>query len=165
MQDNKHLDIRRQFYLRMADIVSKNADTAYTFMGVVCDTVSITDLPTKFNTDYTVEQISGCKRGRKIKSGYIHLEGLNKPVPIGAEEIHNGYLRVKIGNPSVWRNKGIIVWEKVHGKIPKDHIISYLDGNPANADINNLCLISKADQGRLTRFGKITVMQNYSKQK
>ena len=46
MQDNKHLDIRRQFYLRMADIVSKNADTAYTFMGVVCDTVSITDLPT-----------------------------------------------------------------------------------------------------------------------
>ena len=46
MLENQHLDLRRQFYVRMADKILKNSDTAYTFMGVVCDTVSITDLPT-----------------------------------------------------------------------------------------------------------------------
>lgn len=46
MLDNKHLTVREQFYSRMATQLVKNSDTAYTFMGVVCDTVSITDLPT-----------------------------------------------------------------------------------------------------------------------
>ena len=44
MNINKHLTIREQFYVRMADKILKNTDTAYTFMGVVCDTVSITNL-------------------------------------------------------------------------------------------------------------------------
>lgn len=30
----------------MADKILKNQNAAYTFMGVVCETVSITDLPT-----------------------------------------------------------------------------------------------------------------------
>ena len=38
MQGNEHLDIRRQYYVRMADKVLKNIDTAYTFIGVVCET-------------------------------------------------------------------------------------------------------------------------------
>ena len=46
MLENEHLDLRRQFYVRMADKILRNSDTAYTFMGVVCDKVSITDLPT-----------------------------------------------------------------------------------------------------------------------
>ena len=46
MQGNEHLDLRRQFYVRMADKILKNQNAAYTFMGVVCETVSITDLPT-----------------------------------------------------------------------------------------------------------------------
>lgn len=46
MNGNEHLDLRRQYYVRMADKILKNSDTAYTFMGVVCETVSIADLPT-----------------------------------------------------------------------------------------------------------------------
>lgn len=46
MFNNKHLTVREQFYSRMATQLVKNSDAAYTFMGVVCDTVSITDLPT-----------------------------------------------------------------------------------------------------------------------
>ena len=45
-----------------------------------------------FNTNYTQSQIKDCKGIRKIKSGYKHLKGMNKPVLIGTEEIHNGYL-------------------------------------------------------------------------
>jgi hypothetical protein len=46
MQGYEHLDLRRQFYIRMADKLLRNSDAAYTFMGVVCETVSISDLPT-----------------------------------------------------------------------------------------------------------------------
>lgn len=46
MKGNEHLTVRQQFYVRMADKILKNSDVAYLFMGVVCDTVSITDLPT-----------------------------------------------------------------------------------------------------------------------
>ena len=46
MKGNEHLTMREQFYVRMADKILKNSDAAYLFMGVVCDTVSITDLPT-----------------------------------------------------------------------------------------------------------------------
>lgn len=46
MQDNKHLGIREQFYLRMANKLLNNPDTSYTFMKIVCETISITDLPT-----------------------------------------------------------------------------------------------------------------------
>lgn len=46
MKGNEHLTVRQQFYVRMADKILKNSDAAYLFMGVVCDTVSITDLPT-----------------------------------------------------------------------------------------------------------------------
>ncbi len=46
MKGNEHLTVRQQFYVRMVDKILKNSDAAYLFMGVVCDTVSITDLPT-----------------------------------------------------------------------------------------------------------------------
>lgn len=46
MKGNEHLTMREQFYVRMTDKILKNSDAAYLFMGVVCDTVSITDLPT-----------------------------------------------------------------------------------------------------------------------
>lgn len=46
MQENEHLSIREQFYLRMANKILRNPDTSYTFMKVVCETISITDLPT-----------------------------------------------------------------------------------------------------------------------
>ncbi len=46
MQGNKHLTMRQQFYVRMVNKILQNPDNAYTFMGIVCDTVSITDLPT-----------------------------------------------------------------------------------------------------------------------
>ncbi|MDO5307477.1 MAG: hypothetical protein Q4E83_06940 [bacterium] len=46
MFENNHLTMREQFFTKMANQLIRNSDAAYTFMGVVCDTVSITDLPT-----------------------------------------------------------------------------------------------------------------------
>lgn len=46
MFENNHLAMREQFFTKMANQLIRNSDAAYTFMGVACDTVSITDLPT-----------------------------------------------------------------------------------------------------------------------
>ena len=46
MFENNHLTMREQFFTKMANQLIRNSDAAYTFIGVVCDTVSITDLPT-----------------------------------------------------------------------------------------------------------------------
>ena len=34
-----------------------------------------------------------------------------------------------------------VVWEQLHGEIPKDHCIIHLDGNHMNCDPSNLCCI------------------------
>lgn len=62
MKGNEHLTVRQQFYVRMAQdfstryltvdghgnfgSVDGDGAAAYLFMGVVCDTVSMTELPT-----------------------------------------------------------------------------------------------------------------------
>jgi hypothetical protein len=56
----------------------------------------------------------------------------------------DGYTYVKIGDND-WRLKHRVIWEKVNGPIPDDHIVVFKDNNQLNFDINNLELISKSD--------------------
>ena len=79
---------------------------------------------------------------------------INTPAPLGTETVDNGYIKVRIAEPPFWVNKGVIVWEKEYGKIPKDHRIIYLDNNGLNTDIKNLACISNADMCRLAQYGK-----------
>lgn len=56
----------------------------------------------------------------------------------------DGYTYVKIADND-WRLKHRVIWEQVNGPIPEDHIVVFKDNNLLNFDINNLLLISKAD--------------------
>jgi hypothetical protein len=56
----------------------------------------------------------------------------------------DGYTYVKIADND-WRLKHRVVYENVNGPIPDDHIVVFKDNNLTNFDINNLLLISKAD--------------------
>lgn len=80
--------------------------------------------------------------------------------PIGAErEIKDGYIVVKIDNRSGipsrkwWKFKHHIIWEAVHGPVPKDHKIIFADGNIRNFDINNLVLVSQAELAIMNKNG------------
>lgn len=55
-----------------------------------------------------------------------------------------GYTYVKVADND-WRLKHRVVYENVNGPIPADHIVVFKDNNLTNFDINNLLLISKAD--------------------
>jgi hypothetical protein len=56
----------------------------------------------------------------------------------------DGYTYVKIADNN-WRLKHRVVYENVNGPIPADHIVVFKDNNQLNFDINNLMLISKAE--------------------
>ena len=57
----------------------------------------------------------------------------------------DGYLKVKIAEPNIWKQKHVMIWESKNGKVPDGFVICFRDGNHANCDIENLVLISRAE--------------------
>ena len=73
--------------------------------------------------------------------------------PVGSERINvDGYVEVKVAEPSKWRLKHNVVWEEHNGPIQKGNIIIFLDGNPMNLDINNLKCITRAEHLCMNRY-------------
>lgn len=74
----------------------------------------------------------------------------NKASPLGAETIRfdkSGQPRayVKIGSPSHWRQRAVVVWEAENGPLPSGHVIHHKDRDPMNDSIENLqCLTRSA---------------------
>lgn len=70
--------------------------------------------------------------------------------PVGTERVdRDGYVRIKVAQPNKWELKHVVVWESYYGKVPEGHIVTFLDGNNNNFDIENLALISKAENLQL----------------
>lgn len=70
--------------------------------------------------------------------------------PIGSERINvSGYTEVKVEEPNKWRPKHQVVWEREYGKIPKQHVIIFADGNKQNFDLDNLVCVSRQELVRL----------------
>lgn len=76
-------------------------------------------------------------------------------VPIGTEKLRaDGYIWVKVQNGKLnknWKLKHVLLWEKDKGPLPKDKVVTFLDGDSRNFNINNLKAISKATNARLNQ--------------
>jgi hypothetical protein len=71
--------------------------------------------------------------------------------PIGATRVtKDGTIERKISDTRVTRHDFVpvhhLIW-RMHGRgsIPAGHVLSFVDGNKANVDINNLAIISRAE--------------------
>ena len=108
-------------------------------------------------------------RGEEFKSHYTEesfqrgIEGMrqaNKTRKIGDEVIRHGIpmvvvsLEYCIPFDERVQPKRRVVWEQLHGEIPKDHIIIHLDGNPMNCDPTNLYCMPK-------RYGSMLAKNNW----
>lgn len=70
--------------------------------------------------------------------------------PVGSERItKDGYIKVKVADPNVWKLKHRLVYEEHHGPIPEGMYVAFLDQNPQNLEISNLILITKKESVRL----------------
>ena len=72
--------------------------------------------------------------------------------PLGHERIcsKDGFVLIKVAenNPYTdaetrYRYKHHVVWEQHNGAIPIKHVIRFIDGDPLNAVIENLCCVTK----------------------
>ncbi len=59
-----------------------------------------------------------------------------------------GYVLVKIAHKK-WIRKHRVIWEQAHGEIPKGYLIRIKDGNKENYSLDNMELITMADNMRL----------------
>lgn len=92
---------------------------------------------------------SGCEKSW-FKSGNIPANHRS----VGSERVtRDGYIEIKIEEPNKWQLKHRFVWEKVNGKIPKGKNIRFLDGDKLNCNIENLTVVSKAENLEITRQG------------
>lgn len=65
---------------------------------------------------------------------------------VGSERIgKNGYIFVKIAEPNKRKLKHRYIYEQNYGKVPKDYICIFLDGNIRNFNPNNLGIITKRE--------------------
>lgn len=135
----------------------------------------------KFNLDFTLNQIKGAINRYNLNTGFTGQfnkghEPVNKGVkgvvyegckktwfkkgeipknhrPVGSERINvDGYVEIKVAEPSKWRLKHQVVWEKHKGSIPNGYVVIFGDGNKLNLDINNLVLVSKNQLLILNRY-------------
>ena len=140
-------------------------------------------LNVEFNKDYTLGQIKAYYAREKLDSGLTGcfkkgltpwnkgMKGLqiggketqfkkgNRPhnwQPVGTERINaEGYIDIKIAEPSKWKSKHYIIWEESKGKVPKGYVLIFGDGNRQNVQLDNLILVSRAQLALLNKHGLI----------
>lgn len=92
-------------------------------------------------------------RGRMQETQFKKGQRGNKWVPIGTERINtDGYIDRKIREDRVgannWRPLHRIIWEATHGPVPRGHLVAFKDGDKLNCVLENLELMTKADNAR-----------------
>lgn len=94
----------------------------------------------------SVEGIESSKRTRFAKGHIPHNTKKTGNGTISIREDSSGkiykFIRLKKG---VWEQYHRVLWEKVNGKIPDDHIVVFKDNNTLNVTIENLELISRTE--------------------
>lgn len=136
----------------------------------------------KFGLNLTASQIGGFIGNRKLNTGLTgrfekghvpvnkgikgeHLSPStefkkgNRPAnyrSVGSERINaDGYCEVKIADPRKWKMKHVVVWEQLHGLVPKGHAVIFGDGDQSNMNPDNLVLVSRRQLAVLNRRGLI----------
>lgn len=97
----------------------------------------------------------------KAASGTMFKKG-NLPhntCKIGTEILRDdGYIKVKVAEPNVWKLKHRLVYEQHYGvKLGQNDAIIFLDGNRQNCDIDNLLRLKR---GELIRYNKVEHTKN-----
>ena len=81
------------------------------------------------------------RRGKSCSPDTEFKKG-NRPqtwVPVGSESKTKGYIRVKVANPNVWRQRSHIVWEEANEEpLPEGWIVRHIDEDPLNDAPENL---------------------------
>lgn len=74
--------------------------------------------------------------------------------PVGSERVNvDGYIEIKVADPSKWELKHRFVWEENNGKIPAGMNLIFKDNNPLNVKLDNLMLVTRAENMIINHAG------------
>lgn len=103
----------------------------------------------KIETWMSAESIERSKQGR-FKKGEFRADNPSSR-PDGWEKVYaDGYVWMKVSGGKR-RAKHRWVWEQAHGPIPKGMVIRFKDGDRTNCALENLFMVSQAENLRLVR--------------
>ncbi len=92
---------------------------------------------------------AGCEKGWFRKGQRPHNQA-----EVGAEVMATvGYVKVKVGEPDVWRFKHVMNWEKEHGPVPRGMVLLFKDGDHRNCEAGNLVLCTRRELATLNHMG------------
>lgn len=90
-----------------------------------------------FKTNKSIYSIRRYKKKLGLKKTYRRYK-------IGDEVVlKNGSVKIKVAHPRTWMYKHRYIYEQAFGKIPKNHLVIFLDGNKQNFSLDNLALIDE----------------------
>lgn len=98
----------------------------------------------------TGEQIERTK-GTRFQKG----QPSRKKKPIGSTRVcsKDGYVLVKVAGKKACQLKHRVIYEEHYGPIPKNMVVTFVDGNRLNLDITNLLLISQRENSLINKKG------------
>lgn len=117
----------------------------------------------KFNLSLTIKQVRQYKKSHKLRSG-INTQFKKNQIPHNKKSIgyeftsSDGYTYIKTSEPNIYQHKQIYIYEQVHGKIPKNHSVMFLDQDKSNFDLDNLILVENKD--KLTAKNKHLIFED-----
>ena len=112
----------------------------------------------RFNKPITLSQVKGYLKRNGLKNGVNgRFKKGNIPQnhkPLGTERLdRDGYVEIKISDPNKWQLKHRYLWEKENGKVPKGMVLIFKDNNKLNVCLDNLILISRAENMKINSRG------------
>lgn len=118
--------------------------------------------------------ITHCNRDLKLDTPVLTYDnkiGYKNPneKELGFECKSSQYYFIKVKNDKRAGKKNFIqkhryIWEQYHGKkVPEGHMITFIDGNTENFDINNLVCISVSEMGGLINYRDCSVQLKKTK--
>ena len=105
---------------------------------------------------WTVDAMKNACYQRNIRNGILVSPESKKywfKKPLGSEFKIKGYVMVKVkmdgSRYDKWKPKQVHIWEQHNGPLPKGYIITFIDGDKSNLNINNLACIKKSVNGAM----------------
>lgn len=110
-------------------------------------------LSTQFQRGARVAPATEFKPGERVSIATEFKAGqaAHNHLPVGTvrvrRETHTGLDRawVKTAEPNEWRKRAVVVWESLHGKVPRGSVVHHRDRDSLNDEPNNLQALTRKE--------------------
>lgn len=98
---------------------------------------------------------AGRMKTTQFRKGQVNGQAARHLMPIGTTRLIDGYIYLKVADvmgvpyTANWKPLHILNWERANGRmLPRSHCLFFKDGNRQNVDLDNLELITRAENMR-----------------